>query len=73
MKAFGLFAGRRRPRVVDISMRADHLWWLAWDMSGRNVEPAPIKVGRNMKEALRAEGYDVKPIQFARVVEGVSR
>lgn len=73
MKAFGLFSGRRRPRVIEIAMRADDLWWLAWDMSGRHVEAAPIKMGREHKNSLRKAGFDVRPIQFARVVEEVAR
>lgn len=70
MKAYGLFTGRHRPKVVEISMRPDDLWWCAWTMSGHHPDTAPIKIGPQQQRELRQAGYDVKPIMFQRMVEG---
>ena len=64
--------GKRKPKIIEISLKADDLWWLAWNLAGKSLVHAPIKIGKAQQQALRAEGYDIKPIQFERQIENRS-
>jgi len=68
MKAHALTYGKRKPKVIEIGLKADDLWWLAWGLAGKSLVHAPIKIGKAQQQALRAEGYDIKPIRFERQI-----
>lgn len=64
MNAHALLHGKRKPKVIEIRLKADDLWWLA----GKSLTHAPIKIGKTQQQELRADGYEVKPIRFERQI-----
>lgn len=68
MNAHALLHGKRKPKVIEIGLKADDLWWLAWGLAGKSLMHAPIKIGKAQQQELRADGYEVKPIRFERQI-----
>ena len=69
MNGYALVKGPRRKKVIGIGMLEDALLMLAWNIAGKSIAHAPIKVGNIHKKQLRDDGYDVVKIRFERVIQ----
>lgn len=69
VNGYALTKGQRKPKIVEIGLRQEQLWWTAWQLAELPLRDAPLKVGKAYQEKLRAAGYDVKPIRFDRVIQ----
>lgn len=69
MNGYALTKGRRRKKVIDIGLREEAMWMLAWSIAEKSIAHAPIKIGNIHKKQLRDDGYDVVKIRFERVVQ----